>query len=37
MITIDTDKLRALFCARHFLAGVLIGAVFSVAVFLVMA
>jgi hypothetical protein len=35
-ITIDTDNLRALFLARHFLAGVLIGAVILLAVFLVM-
>jgi hypothetical protein len=35
-ITIDTDNLRALFQARYFLAGVLIGAVISLAVFLVM-
>jgi hypothetical protein len=35
-ITINTDNLRALFLARHFLAGVLIGAVILLAVFLVM-
>ena len=35
-ITINTDNLRALFQARYFLAGVLIGAVILLAVFLVM-
>lgn len=36
-VTINTDNLRALFRARHFLAGVLIGFGVSLAVFLVMA
>ena len=35
-ITIDMDNLRALFHARYFLAGVLIGAVILLAVFLVL-
>lgn len=35
-ITINTDNLRALFQAGYFLAGVLIGAVVLLAVFLVM-
>ena len=35
-VTIDTDNLEALFRARYFLAGVLIGAVILLAVFLVM-
>jgi hypothetical protein len=35
-IAINTDNLRALFHARYFLAGVLIGAVILLAVFLLM-
>jgi hypothetical protein len=35
-ITINTNNLRALFLARHFLAGVLIGTAIFLAVFLVM-
>ncbi len=35
-VTINTDHLRALFFARHFLAGILIGTVIVLAVFLVM-
>jgi len=35
-ISINGDNLRALFQARYLLAGVLIGAVISLAVFLVM-
>ena len=35
-VTIDMDNLRALFRARHFLAGVLIGAAILLAVLLVM-
>ena len=35
-VTVNTDNLRALFLARHFLAGLLIGTVIVLAVFLVM-
>jgi hypothetical protein len=35
-VTINTDNLRALFLARHFLAGVLIGAAILLAVFVIM-
>jgi hypothetical protein len=36
IVTINTNNLRALFLARHFLAGVLIGTAIFLAVLLVM-